>query len=580
LDGAHRYCWAHPFFIFMAFKNLVRWRGLRGFTAGAIAAGSVALFFQGKDSDSYFEVSKNLDIYATLFRELNTYYVDPIEPGRLVKTGLDAMLADLDPYTNYITESDIEDYEFQTTGRYGGIGASLRTASDDILVGEVYENSPAQKGGLHPGDIILSIDNQVVKGKTIDAVSTLLKGSPGTQVSLRVKDVMTGAEETRVVTRGEIELSSVPYAGLVGAGKDVAFVRLSQFTPGCARQVKAALDSLKGAAKPALRGVVLDLRGNPGGLLDEAVNLCNLFLDRGQLVVSTKGKMTEWDKDFKTSAASWDEKIPVTVLVNHSSASASEIVAGTLQDLDRAVVIGERSYGKGLVQVTRPLGYNARLKLTTARYYTPSGRCIQALDYANRKADGTAAAIPDSLKKTYKTRGGRTVKSGGGVEPDVAVDDAPISRLAVVLYSKNLLFDWATQYTREHKTLPAAGAFSLTDAEYDKFAAWLGTKNYTYRNAGEDLLDSLKAVAIREKTYDAAKPEFAALSAKLARDKKADLVKQRAEIKRLLEAEIASRYYYQRGRIVQSLASDPELAKALQYLENPTQYSAVLTARR
>ena len=557
-----------------------RLRKARGFVAGILTAGTVGLFFQGKESDSLFEVSKNLDIFATLFRELNTYYVDPIEPGRLVKTGLDAMLADLDPYTNYITESDAEEYEFQTTGKYGGVGASMRAISDDIVVGEIYEGSPAQKAGLHPGDIVLTIDNQSVKGKAIDDVSILLKGSPGTQVTLRVKDVLTGAEETRVVTRGEIELSSVPYAGLVGNGKDLGYVRLSQFTPGCARQVKGALDSLKGATANGLKGVVLDLRGNPGGLLEEAVALCNLFVDRGQLIVSTKGKMEEWEKDFKTTGASWDEKIPVAVLISHSSASASEIVAGTLQDLDRGVVIGERSYGKGLVQITRPLGYNARLKLTTARYFTPSGRCIQALDYAHRAADGTAAIIPDSLKKTFKTRGGRTVKSGGGVEPDVAVEDAPVSRLAGTLYSKNIFFDWATQYVRSHKTLPAAGTFSLTDAEFDQFASWAAGKDFTYRSRSEELMDSLRAVATREKLYDGAKPEFTALSAKLAKDKKADLAKHRTEIKRLLEGEIVSRYFYQRGRIVQGLATDAELAKAVTYLENPAQYGSVLTAKK
>ena len=558
-----------------------RLKKARGFVAGAITTGALALFFQGKESDSLFEVSKNLDIFATLFRELNTYYVDPIEPGRLVKTGLDAMLADLDPYTNYITESDAEEYEFQTTGKYGGGGASLRSISDDIVVGDIYEGSPAQKAGLHPGDIVLTIDNQAVKGKEIDDISVLLKGSPGTQVTLRVKDVFSGAEETRVVTRGEIELSSVPYAGLVGSGKHLAYVRLSQFTPGCARQVKGVLDSLKDAASSGLKGVVLDLRGNPGGLLEESVALCNLFVDRGQLIVSTKGKMEEWEKDFKTTAAPWDEQIPVAVLVSHSSASASEIVAGTLQDLDRAVIVGERSYGKGLVQITRSLGYNARLKLTTARYYTPSGRCIQALDYAHRSADGTAAIIPDSLKKTFKTKGGRTVKSGGGVEPDVVVDDAPVSRLAATLYSKNIFFDWATQYVRRNKALPAqAGAFALSEAEFDQFAAWAAGRDFSYRSRSEELMDSLRSVATREKLYDSAKPEFTALSTKLTKDKKADLAKYRPEIKRLLEGEIVSRYYYQRGRIMQGLTSDAELAKAVSYLENPVQYGSVLSAKK
>ncbi len=554
-------------------------RRSRGFFAGLATAAVCVLFIHGKDADPYFEISKNLDLFTALFKELNAYYVDPIEPGKLVKTGVDAMLEDLDPYTNYITESDIEDYEFQTTGRYGGIGASLRKRSDDIVVGEVYENSPAMKAGLHPGDIVLAIDNQSVVGKDIDAVSVLLKGAPGTPLTVRVKDAYTGQEAARMLTRGEIELSSVPYAGLVGAGKDVAFVRLTQFTPNCARQVRAALDSLK-TAQPALKGVVLDLRNNPGGLLDEAVNLCNLFVDRGQLVVSTKGKMEDWDKDFKTSGAPWNTTIPLTVLVNQSSASASEIVAGTMQDLDRGVIIGERSYGKGLVQTTRPLGYNARLKLTTARYYTPSGRCIQALDYAHRNADGSVGNIPDSLKRSYKTAGGRTVRSGGGVEPDVAVKDSAISRFSVALYTKGYLFDWATQYVKTHKNVPPPAQFALTDADFDAFADWLSTKDFRYRNAADDAFDSLKATAVREGTYDRSKAEFTALGAKMAHDKRADLLLRKTEVKDLLEGEIVTRYYYQRGRIEQSLRDDNDLKKALTYIEQPTQYKAVLTAKK
>jgi carboxyl-terminal processing protease len=563
----------------MKTRLIAFFRRSRGFTAGLLTAAVFILFVRGKDADSYFEISKNLDLFTSLFKELNAYYVDPIEPGKLVKSGVDAMLDDLDPYTNYITESDIEEYEFQTTGRYGGIGTTLRRKSDDVVVGEVYENSPAMKAGLHPGDIVLTIDNQAVAGKDIDAISVLLKGAPGTMVTLRVKDVFTGLEAAKMVTRGEIELSSVPYAGLVGTGKDIAFVRLTQFTPNCTRQVRSALDSLKGV-QPSLKGVVLDLRNNPGGLLDEAVNMCNLFVDRGQLVVSTKGKMADWDKDFRTSGAAWNTEIPLTVLVNHSSASASEIVAGTMQDLDRAVIIGERSYGKGLVQTTRPLGYNARLKLTTARYYTPSGRCIQALDYAHRNPDGSVGNVPDSLKRSYKTAGGRTVKSGGGVDPDVFVKDSTISRMAVALYARGYIFDWATSYVKSHKEIPPASQFSLSDADFESFATWLGTKDFKYRNAADDAFDSLKAVANREGNYEAAKAEFAALSTKLAHDKRADLFKYKTEVRELLEGEIATRYYYQRGRIQQSLRSDNDLAKAVNYIEQPAQYKAVLTAKK
>ncbi len=563
----------------MFLRRTQRLKRFRKPVAALALVATFALFIQGKEEHSYFEVSKNLDIYATLFKELNTYYVDEIEPGKLSKAGIDAMLDELDPYTNYITESDIEDYEFQTTGRYGGIGATMRRLNDNIYIGDVYEGSPAQKGGLHPGDQVLSIDNQLVKGRNVDEISGLLKGAPGTPVTIRVKDALNGEEAARMLTRGEIELSSVPFAGLVGAGKDIAFVRLTQFTPGCARQLRKALDSLKGV-RADLKGVVLDLRNNPGGLLDEAVNICNLFTDRGQLVVSTKGKMQDWDKDFKTEGPAWDLKIPLAVLINHSSASASEIVSGTMQDLDRGVIIGERSYGKGLVQTTRPLGYNARLKLTTARYYTPSGRCIQALDYAHRNPDGSVGRVPDSLKKAYKTKGGRTVLSGGGVDPDMDVKNAVPSRIATTLYAKNFFFDYATKYVRAHPTVTDAASFSLSNADWADFVKWLEGKDYSYKTTTEEGLDSLQQMAIREKYYDAAKAEFAALRAKVGHDKKQDLAKNQAEVKDLLESEIISRYYYQRGRIAHSLNSDPELAKALSILAAPTQYSALLQGKK
>jgi carboxyl-terminal processing protease len=560
----------------MILKKISRFKG---FLTGVITTGALCLFIQAKNTDSYFEVSKNLEIFANLFKELNAYYVDPIEPGKLVKTGVDAMLQELDPYTNYITESDIEEYEFQTTGKYGGIGATMRRKADEVYIGDVYEGSPAQKAGLHPGDLVISIDGQALKGKTIDDVSLLLKGAPGTQANIRIKEAYTGEEAQKIVTRGEIEVSSVPYAGLVGPDRRVAYVRLTQFTQGCGRLVRSALDSLKGA-QPQLKGVVLDLRNNPGGLLDEAVAICNIFVDKGQLVVSTKGKLQEMDKDFNTLGNPWDTKVPLTVLVNHSSASASEIVAGTMQDLDRGIIIGERSYGKGLVQTTRPLGFNARLKLTTAKYYTPSGRCIQAIDYTNRNPDGSVGKVPDSLKKIFNTKNGRKVLSGGGVEPDVEVKDEPISKLSIILYTKNYLFDYATLYAKQHPSIPAASSFSLSESDFNGFEKWLENKDYSYKTETEEALDSLKNVAVREKYFDAIKADFASLENKVAHDKKADLSKNREEVTKLLENEIVSRYYYLRGRIEQSLKKDNDLEKALLMIDQPTQYQALLQPKK
>jgi carboxyl-terminal processing protease len=549
--------------------------GFIGFLAGMLLTGVAVMLLSGRPNDPYFEIAKNLDVFANLFKELNSFYVDPIEPGKLVKTGVDAMLEELDPYTNYITESDLEDYEFVTTGKYGGIGASMKKKGDDIYIGDVYENSPAQTAGLHPGDLVESIDNQTVKGKAIEDISLLLKGSPGTQINMKIKDAYSHSTIHKIITRGEVEILSMAYAGLLGEKKDIAYVRLSSFTAACSRQVKDAFDSLS-KAQPALKGLILDLRNNPGGLLDEAVSLCNLFVDKGQLVVSTKGKIPDMDKEYRTSATAWNKELPLTVLVNHSSASASEIVSGTMQDLDRGVIIGERSYGKGLVQVTRQLGFNARLKLTIAKYYTPSGRCIQAIDYSHRNPDGSVGNVPDSLKKPFSTKGGRTVLSGGGITPDVNVKDVAMSTLAVTLFSKSYFFDYATEFASKHKEIPEAGTFTLSDAEFGNFVKWLESRDYSYKTETEEGLDSLKKIAIKEKYYDETKDEFEALRAKLSHDKKQDLIRHKEQVKRMLENEIVSRYYYSKGRIAQSLQYDPEVEKALSLLYNKAEYDKIL----
>lgn len=527
-------------------------------------------------TDKYFEISKNLEIFSNVFKELNQYYVDPIQPGKMVKTGVDAMLNDLDPYTNLITEADAEDYQLQTTGKYSGIGVSTKVVKGEFVIAELFENGPVAKAGIKAGDIIVAIDGQHIKGKDDEDLALLMRGAPGTMLKMTTRNPLTKKEETKTITREEIQISSVPYANLIGPKNDIAYVFLTQFTPNCSRDVRNALDSLK-AATPDLKGVILDLRGNPGGLLDEAVKIVNLFNDKGQLVVSTRGKNADWQKEFKTTGTPWNLNIPLAVLVNHGSASASEIVSGTTQDLDRGVIIGTRSYGKGLVQNVRPLGYNTRLKITTAKYYTPSGRCIQALDYSHRNEDGSVSIVPDSLKKPFRTKGGRTVYDGGGIEPDIKMEDITLSPISLSLLRNNYIFDYVTEYYYKHPSIAPAAIFSITDNDFEDFEKWLENKDYGFKTEGEILMDSLKAVAVKNKTFDNAKNEYNALAAKLYHDKKQDLLSSKKEITFLLSNEIVSRYYFQKGRAVNRLKyEDNVLQKALDILADSNGYNDLL----
>jgi carboxyl-terminal processing protease len=540
-----------------------------------IAAMSGYVFVSVSFVDNYFEVSKNLDIFATLFRELNIYYVDEIKPGDLMKKGIDSMLESLDPYTDYIPESEIEDYRYMTTGQYGGVGAIILQHGDNIVVSEPYEGFPAQKADLRAGDIIIEINGILTKGKKTDDISKILKGQPGTTVKLLVERQGEKKPFEKILTREEIKVKSVSYSGMVN--ESVGYIKLTSFTENAAKEVKDALLELK--KEKSLKSVILDLRGNPGGLLKEAVDIVNIFVEKGQEVVSTRGKVKEWDRSHKALNPSVDTEIPLAVLVSRNSASASEIVSGSLQDLDRAVVIGQRSYGKGLVQQTRPLSYNCQLKVTVAKYYIPSGRCIQALDYTHRDDDGKVHKVPDSLITAFKTKNGRIVYDGLGISPDIHVKPEKTSSIALSLLNKNFIFDYASIYKYNHPVLSGDGMkFRLSDSEYDEFVKYLADKDYDYSTRSEKTLDDLKTIAEKEKYFADVKTEYEALKSKIKHNKKEDLSKNKADVKTLLEEEIASRYYFQKGRIMASLKDDPDVLEATNILSSDVKYKEILSS--
>jgi carboxyl-terminal processing protease len=519
-----------------------------------------------------FDLVKNLDIYYTLFRELNMFYVDETDPEKLVTTSINAMLSSLDPYTSYIPESDMDDFQFQTTGEYGGIGSLIRRSGSHVMIAEPYEGFPAAKAGIRAGDVILEVDGVPTEEMELESVSDRLKGKPGTELTLIIERY--GLEEPLEISlvREKISIQNVPYFGMINPG--TGYIRISNFTTGASLEVENALKELK--RENELTSLVLDLRSNPGGLLIEAVRICNFFVDKGEMIVNTRGKMKQWDSEYSTTREPLDKEIPLVVLVNRGSASASEIVAGALQDLDRAVIVGQRTFGKGLVQTSRPLKYNAQLKVTTAKYYIPSGRCIQALDYTNRNPDGSVGVVPDSLITEYKTQNGRLVYDGGGIQPDFEVIPEMLSEIALQLYTQSMIFNFASRYRNTHNEIEQPDKFSLSDEDYSLFKAFIEENNFEFRTASEKAFAQLLKSAKREKYYGLAEAEFASLEEKLSHDNLKDLETFQVEIRQILTEEIVNHYYFQAGRILSQIQEDPQLEKAREIFSEPGMLKGVL----
>ncbi|MDD2278070.1 MAG: S41 family peptidase [Bacteroidales bacterium] len=532
--------------------------------------GLLVVFFSFKSID--FKTSKSLDIFFSFFRELSIFYVDDIDPEKLIYTGIDAMLNSLDPYNDFIPEENKETFEFQTTGEYGGMGALIRHGVEFAIIAEVYEGSPAHKAGLMAGDEIRRIDGVSTKELPVDKVSSMLKGPSNTMLKLIVKRYGVKDSLEFNFNREKIHIPSVPYYGMVN--NDLGYIRLSNFTANCESEVKEALKSLK---KQKAKGLILDLRSNPGGLLYEAVKIVNLFVEKDQLVVYTKGQIKEFDQEYKTPSKPFDIEIPLVVIVDRISASASEIVAGALQDLDRAIIIGERTFGKGLVQATRPLPHNAQLKITTAKYYIPSGRCIQAVDFAKRDEEGRIHSIPDSLISKFETKNGRAVYDGGGIAPDIEQSVTFFSRLSASLYAQNMLFNFATQFRNTHSNIAPPAKFELTEDDFSGFISFLDSVGFEYESQTSILLKELKESAKTENYYTASQSLFDSLEVAIERKGFAEFDLYKEEIAKLIEEEIVGRYYLQKGKAEYSLNKDEVIEKCIEVLTNPNLSTQVLS---
>ena len=543
------------------------------FVAVIMIVAGVSVAFLSTQETRDFRIAKNLDIFLALFRELNTFYVDELNPDKLVKTGIDNMLRTLDPYTVFYPESEGDEVAFITTGKYGGIGSLVRGGGEYVVISLVYKDFPADVAGIKAGDKLKKVDGVSLKGVDTDVVSEKLKGNPGTIINLTIE--RNGKEMDFSVKREKIVIPSVPYFGMIDP--NTGYIRFTNFTQNCTDDVRKALTELK---NNNARQIILDLRSNPGGLLTEAVDIVNLFVGTGNEIVSTKGKVKQFDEAFKTTKSAVDEKIPLAVIINRGSASASEIVAGAIQDLDRGIVVGQRSYGKGLVQITRPLSYNTQLKVTTAKYYIPSGRCIQALDFSHPNEDGSVGIIPDSLISEFKTRNGRVVKDGGGITPDIEIAPEPLSQIAAELLFRNYIFDFASFYYWSHPGLKSIDEFSFTDQDYTDFKNYLINRKFSYRTITEMSLNELIANAKKEKYYDIHKEIFTELQKDLNHTLANDLMTFRNEITELLEDEILGRYFYEEGSIAYTIKTDEQVLKAAEILNKSQDYNSILQGKK
>jgi carboxyl-terminal processing protease len=526
---------------------------------------------QAQDKNN-FEISKNIEIYVDVLRQLNLNYADDINPGELNKIAIDAMLNKLDPYTVFVPESQLEDFELMTKGEYGGIGALIQKQSGYVVITEPYEGFPAQKSGLKAGDKIISINGESAIGKDTPEVSEKLKGVPGTTLKLMIESFGDTIQKEVEIIREKVKFPNIPYYGMVGQG--IGYISLMQFNPNAASDVQKAFNELQ--SENELNGIILDLRGNGGGLLNEAVDICNIFVQKGQTIVTTKGKLSENVQVHRTRNNAIDTKIPLVVLVNNNSASASEIVAGAIQDIDRGIIMGERTFGKGLVQHVTPLPYNSKIKITVAKYYIPSGRCIQSIDYFNKNANGDNDKVPDSLISSFKTKGGRTVLDGGGIIPDICIKPASFSQITADLYANNYIFDYANKFAAENKEIEAPDEFKITDSIYDEFKQYVEIQEFKYLTETESLIKTIKKSAERESYLNAIEAQLETLDSLVKEEKKKDIEKFKSEIGELLLMEIVSRYYYQRGKIIATLQHNEEIKEAKKVLLDEDFYKSVL----
>ena len=518
-----------------------------------------------------FEIAKNVDIFITVMRELNAKYADEITPGDLTETAINAMLESLDPYTVYYPENKIEDVKMMTAGQYGGIGALIQQRDKQVIISELYEGWPTQKSGLLAGDVILKIDGKSTEGKSSSDVSAILKGQPGSTLAVEVFRPTQNKKLSFNIKREEVKLPNLPYYGMLDS--EIGYIKLDQFTENAGKEVKDAFLDLK---KQGMTKLVFDLRNNGGGLLQEAVKIMNIFVDQGTTIVTTKGKIKEQNNTFRTSVAVTDKEIPVVVLVNENSASASEIVSGSFQDLDRGVIVGKKTFGKGLVQNVVPLSYNSTMKITVSKYYIPSGRCVQNIDYFGKDSTHRPVHIPDSLAVAFKTKNGRTVYDKGGVEPDVTTPDVEASNVLVSLVLNNLIFDFANQYHANHSEIPPAAEFTVDDNLYNEFVNFLKNKDYQYKTETEYVLDDMKEAAEADHYWEKIESLCNAISEKIKQEKASDLQTYKKEIAEYLASEIAVRYYYQKGRICSQLSIDPDIATAKEILNDNARYRTIL----